>query len=122
MAENTSIKRPQSCSHTSASRASKSCLIMLQSEPNWVPLSSQSRPSIHMTEQTQETAPKPPNEQFFARISGGLTLALVFLAASSFTWVYLSEVPAQTAAAAEALVSAPAPASLSDPDAFDGIS
>ena len=75
-----------------------------------------------MTEQTQETAPKPPNEQFFARISGGLTLALVFLAASSFTWVYLSEVPAQTAAAAEALVSAPAPASLSDPDAFDGIS
>ena len=74
-----------------------------------------------MMQQTQETEPKAPSEQFFARISGGITLALVFLATGSFTWVYLHDTSPQTAAAAEA-VAQPAPTPLQDPDAFDGIS
>jgi len=75
-----------------------------------------------MTEQAQETIQAPQNEQFRTRISGGIALALIFIATGSFTWAYLHDASSQIAAAAETVAPRPLPAPLQDPDAFKGIS
>ena len=74
-----------------------------------------------MTDLIQETPKIPKLESIRSRISGGMTLVLVFLAAGSFTWAYLKDTSVQIAAAAEAVAPLPPLAPLHDPDAFSGI-